>query len=479
MVGNMVAVRAALDALTLEKDGVDGSRIIVYGEGWDVGEVAGNARGQNATQLNLGGAGIATFNDRLRDAVRGGGPFAPVQEQGFITGLLTDPNDYDQGRPTAQKGKLLGYMDWISLGLAGNLKDFKLTDSRGDQISGAQVDYHGVPAGYTLDPQEQIVYISAHDNETLFDAVQYKSPVTLTAQERTRVDNLGVSLVLLSQGIPFFHAGDDLLRSKSLDGNSYNSGDWYNKLDLTYQSNNWAVGLPDFRRDQYDLMRRLFAEPNLAVSPDDIQFAHDHFLEMLQIRKSSPLFRLQTAGQVIERLSFLGTPETRLPGVIVMALDDTLGGDLDPNFEKIVVVFNALPETAVFADESLVGLPLKLHPLQAKSVDRVLADASFDSVAGELSVPGRSAAVFVLEQVTPEPTVTPLVTPQLATRVAPEATATAISLPTAAAQPTQPVASDTVAPETAQAAPWLPYAIGAVVLVVLGWLAFWWSQRKK
>jgi pullulanase/glycogen debranching enzyme len=48
----------------------------------------------------------------------------------------------------------------------------------------------------------------------------------------------------LSQGVPFFHAGDELLRSKSLDRNSYDSGDWFNRLDYTYQTNNWGVGLP-------------------------------------------------------------------------------------------------------------------------------------------------------------------------------------------------------------------------------------------
>ncbi len=82
MVPNMEHVRQALDALTLEKDGVDGSKILLYGEGWDFGEVAGNARGKNATQINLDGTGIGTFNDRLRDGARGGGPFNPVQEQG-------------------------------------------------------------------------------------------------------------------------------------------------------------------------------------------------------------------------------------------------------------------------------------------------------------------------------------------------------------------------------------------------------------
>ena len=68
---------------------MDGKSIYVYGEGWNFGEVADNARGVNATQLNMAGTGIGIFNDRLRDAVRGGGPFdggAPAN-QGFVTGL--------------------------------------------------------------------------------------------------------------------------------------------------------------------------------------------------------------------------------------------------------------------------------------------------------------------------------------------------------------------------------------------------------
>ena len=55
---NMLAVRDALDALTLEEDGVDGSAIYLYGEGWNFGEVADNARGVNATQANMAGTGI-------------------------------------------------------------------------------------------------------------------------------------------------------------------------------------------------------------------------------------------------------------------------------------------------------------------------------------------------------------------------------------------------------------------------------------
>ncbi|MFN2167238.1 MAG: pullulanase-type alpha-1,6-glucosidase, partial [Anaerolineae bacterium] len=77
---NMLKVREALDELTLAKDGVDGKAIYLYGEGWNFGEVADNARGVNATQANMAGTGVGTFNDRLRDAVRGGGPFDSGQD---------------------------------------------------------------------------------------------------------------------------------------------------------------------------------------------------------------------------------------------------------------------------------------------------------------------------------------------------------------------------------------------------------------
>ena len=71
---NMLNLRAALDRLTVRRDGVDGKAIYLYGEGWNFGEVADDARFEQATQANLGGTGIGSFSDRLRDAVRGGGP---------------------------------------------------------------------------------------------------------------------------------------------------------------------------------------------------------------------------------------------------------------------------------------------------------------------------------------------------------------------------------------------------------------------
>ncbi|HEX6034470.1 MAG TPA: pullulanase-type alpha-1,6-glucosidase, partial [Anaerolineales bacterium] len=298
MLEDMIAVRAALDTLTLENDGVDGKSIYIYGEGWDFGEVANNGRGKNATQLNIAGTGIGVFNDRLRDGVRGGSPFSDPREQGFATGLVFAGNSNEDRSEAEQQKQLNDYTDWIRLGLAGNPANYELLLADGSAVSGKEVLYNGASAGYTADPQENIVYVSAHDNQTLFDAVQAKAPAEATLADRIRMNNFALSIVMLSQGVPFFHAGDDILRSKSFNPNSYNSGDWFNRLDWTYESNNWGVGLPLEGTGQWDIYKPLLAEPDLTPGKEDIEFASAVFREFLQIRKSSKLFRLETAEQI-------------------------------------------------------------------------------------------------------------------------------------------------------------------------------------
>jgi pullulanase-type alpha-1,6-glucosidase len=399
MRSNMEAVRAALDGLTLEADGVDGRSIYVYGEGWNFGEVQDNARGVNATQLNMGGTGIGTFNDRLRDAVRGGSPFGGWQDQGFAQGLAVDPNGLTAGTPEEQMARLMLLSDHIRVGLAGNLADYSFQTADGSLLMGRELIYNGAPAGYTLDPQEHIVYVSAHDNETIFDAIQEKAPESATMPERVRMQILANSISMFSQGVPFFHAGDDILRSKSGDRNSYNSGDWFNRLDFTYVTNNWGVGLPPAgdNQDRWAHLQPLLADLALAVTNEDIEFTARVFQEQLAIRRSSPLFRLQTAEEVIARLSFQNTGPDQLPGLIVMTLDDSGDlTDLDPNYSRIVLLFNASPEPQSFAYPDAGEMSYTLHPLQAESVDVVLQGAAY--AEGTFTVPGRTAAIFVVNQ---------------------------------------------------------------------------------
>ena len=481
LLSNMQNLRTALDALTPAADGVDGPAVYVYGEGWDFGEVAQNARGKNASQLNIGGTGIGVFNDRLRDAVRGGSPFSAKPEQGFITGLFTDPSAFDQGTEAEQRLRLLHAADLIKVGLAGNLADYEIVDMTGDTVRGGRIDYNGAPAGYTLDPQENINYISAHDNETLFDAIQWKAPAGATMADRVRMNSLGQSLVLLGQGVPFFHAGDDLLRSKSLDGNSYNSGDWFNRIDWTYQTNNWGVGLPGFLNDQWEAMGALLADPALKPAPADIQAATASFQEMLQIRRSSRLFRLETLAEVQQHLSFYNNGPDQVPGLIVMALENSGADRLPDAYDRIVVLFNAAPEAVTFADPAFAEAAFELHPVQQASVDAALAEAAYDAAAGSFTVPGRSAVVFVVASTAPAATVpapTATSVPPTATEPAPTATQPPTSVPTATrVPPTATTASLTtgtpVAPTSTPAAtttpsvpPPLPPAVAPAGLAV-------------
>ncbi len=389
---NMLAVRAALDALTLEADGVDGKSIYVYGEGWNFGEVANDARFVQATQRNMAGTGIGTFSDRLRDGVRGGNPFSNVRDQGFINGLYYDPNGQDQGDALAQ---LLHSSDWLRIGLAGDLADYLLVNSQGDEVRADEVDYFGQPAGYTADPQENITYVAAHDNETLFDATALKAPTATSIEDRVRIQQLGNSLVMLGQGIPFIHAGQEFLRSKSMDRDSFNSGDWFNAIDWTGETTNWGNGLPvaEKNQDNWGIMGPLLADPLLAPGPDDVQTTTERFAELLRIRRSSPLFRLRTADEVKDRVSFHNTGPGQIPGLIAMTIDDAFG-EVDLARKQLVVLFNAGDDPVSFAFPSLPDA-YALHEVLAESVDPVVRSAYYDAELQSFEVPARTTAVFV------------------------------------------------------------------------------------
>jgi pullulanase-type alpha-1,6-glucosidase len=400
MKSNMLRVRAALDALTPGRDGVDGRSVYVYGEGWNFGEVADGARGVNATQLNMAGTGIGTFSDRLRDAVRGGGPFSPRRDQGYATGLWLDPNGAPQNQAQT-RDRLLQLADLVRLGLAGNLAGFQLVDRTGATVPGSALDYNGQPAGYALRPDDTIGYVSAHDNETWFDAMNVKLARATSMGDRVRMHDLGVSIVALSQGIPFFHAGDELMRSKSGDRNSYDSGDWFNRIDWTGRESAWGSGVPPAGANQSDwpLLSPLLADPALKPGAADIRRAEDHFEEMLRIRGSSTLFRLRSAAEIAATLRFLDGGPAQTAGLLVMRLSRPGGWRHEPgDYGQALVVVNATPSPQAFSADELRGQTLRLHPVQRSSSDAVVRRSAFDCRRGRAEVPARTVAVFVSRQ---------------------------------------------------------------------------------
>lgn len=290
-VSNMLTIKNALRP-----------EIYLYGEGWktDVPDAA--------TRESLRGTGIGTFNDQIRDAIRGGTPFSDPTLPGFVTGNFADA-------------------EAIREGLAGS--------------------------------DEDINYCSVHDNQVLFDAIQLKAPIGEDIATRVKRHILALSIIAFNQGVAFFHAGDELLRSKDMDNNSYNSGDWFNKLDFTYESNNWGIGLPPAtaadNEEQWPVMQPLLADPKLKPSRKHILDTWNAFEAFLRIRR------------VKQKLEFLDTQD----GVIAMRVGD-----------EQLVVFNATTETVLLES----GEFKSPHP-------ELAGNATVEN--GKISVPPLTTAVLV------------------------------------------------------------------------------------
>ncbi|WP_093801159.1 pullulanase-type alpha-1,6-glucosidase [Streptomyces sp. Wb2n-11] len=384
---NILAVRKALDELTPARDGVDGKEIVLYGEGWNFGEIADDARFEQATQKNMAGTGIATFSDRARDAVRGGGPFdEDPGVQGFASGLYTDPNPSAvNGTPAEQKARLLHYQDLIKVGLTGNLASYTFTDTAGRTVKGSEVDYNGAPAGYAAAPGDALAYADAHDNETLYDALAFKLPRTTPAADRARMQVLAMATAALSQGPALSQAGTDLLRSKSLDRNSYDSGDWFNAIHWDCRDGNgFGRGLPPAadNKSKWSFSKPLLTAPSPTPDCGDIEGASAAYGDLLKIRTTEKAFSLASADQVQEAVSFPLSGKEETPGVITMRA----GG--------LMVVFNATPS----AQRQKVAGPgdaaYALHPVQAAGADATVKKAAYERSTGTFTVPARTVAVF-------------------------------------------------------------------------------------
>jgi pullulanase len=345
-----------------------------YGEGWNFGEVADNRRFEQASQLNMAGSEIGTYSDRQRDAVRDGAMFT---------------------------GGSINEQDVIRVGLVGNVGSYQFVAANDAYLSTYDYQWNGQPAGYSADPADTINYISKHDNETLWDKLQYALPTDLGVQDRVRIQNVALSIPLLSQGIPFLQMGSDLIRSKSMDRNTYDAGDWFNRVDFTQASNNWNIGLPLAQDNQnnWGSISPISANTNTDFTATDVQLSATLFKEFLYIRSTSKLFRLNSAEDIAQRIKFHNTGSQQFQGLIVMSIDDGIGlTDLDSNNDAIVVLINgsALVQSVNVNNASA----FVLHQSQQQSADSTVQTATFSS--GTFTVPPLTTAVFVKPQNGPQ-----------------------------------------------------------------------------
>lgn len=183
-----------------------------------------------------------------------------------------------------------------------------------------------------------------------------------------------------------------------MDRNSFNSGDWFNRLDWSYRDNGFAAGLPlaADNADNWPIIGPLLANAAIKPTPAEIRWTRDAFRDLLAIRASSRLFRLRTAEDIRRRLVFHNTGSGQEPTVIAGHIDGRgLAGEVDDLLYFVNV--DKVAHTLTIAAER--GKPYRLHPVQRRfdAADHRPATARFDRATGAFTIPPRTAVVFVAD----------------------------------------------------------------------------------
>ena len=230
--------------------------VIFYGEGWDMPTELTKSGIELAIQPNSHKMpGFAFFSDTLRDLMRG-----RIQEhtaRGFVAGAETARADLD--------ASFMGMPDWAA------------------------------------QPCQCINYVSCHDNHTLFDRIAMTAPEA-SREDRIRMNNLAAAFSILSQGTPFFQAGEEMLRTKpdgsgGFDDNSYRAPDSVNALK-------WEdLNKPEYRANV------------------------EYYKGLLAFRKAHPALRLQSREEVLAAVKPVALEESQAAAYLI---DDS-----------IFVIFNA------------------------------------------------------------------------------------------------------------------------------------------
>ena len=202
---------------------------LIYGEGWSMGSTItnipqanqGNISKINPTNNAIGA--IAVFNDAIRDALKGS-VFSQTAK-GFISGNTSN--------------EVIGK---IQFGITGS----------GTTTAGVS---------WKVNNSMVVNYMSAHDNNTLWDKLLLSNPEDSEA-DRVKMNKLGAAILMISKGMPFIHAGEEMLRTKDGDENSYKSSDAINNIDwsvlkegsIQYETMKYYQGLIEMRK-AYDIFR--------------------------------------------------------------------------------------------------------------------------------------------------------------------------------------------------------------------------------
>jgi pullulanase len=263
--------KVTAQALSTFLHGID-PHCVLLGEPWDLSPGGWLLRDQiqgdvEFTQGQQRGTRIGVFNDGIRNGLEGN--VFSASAPGYATGA-----------PTLSSP--------VQIGIVGN------------------TNYSTLIHGWADKPEEAINYVSSHDNYTLWDRLQ-KDPIPTDDATRTKMDELANGAVFTSEGVPFMQGGDEFLRTKQGNGNSYNSGDLINQFDWSLPRTNAAI-----------------------VS---------YYAGLIHLRNAHPAFRMDSASMIQSHLTFLDT------GTPVTTIEYEITGHANQDaWKNIVVVYNPHPD---------------------------------------------------------------------------------------------------------------------------------------
>jgi pullulanase len=283
------------------------SNALIYGEGW-TGGTSGLAENKSALKKNAKLLdGIAVFSDDIRDSIKGS--VFNAADKGFVSGKA-------------------GTKDGVLFGVYGASKTV------------------GGYVAWANNPTQSINYASAHDNLSLADKIASSS--SASAADRAKMTRLSAAIVFTSQGIPFFQAGEEMLRSKvkedgTFDENSYKSSDAVNSI-------------------KWDLK-----------SETEYSKTFEYYKGLIALRKAFPEFRLGTkeavTGQIWEMtctdtlVSYYIESESR--DVIVAFNASTSAQTLDLGLDKTYRVFVEGNTASSEEIRSFTGKSYEMQPISA------------------------------------------------------------------------------------------------------------------
>ena len=229
-VQTMNEIRATLDNMFEDGRGRD---ILMFGEPWYCFPPMG-VEGADKAHINKLDSRIGVFNDTARDGIRGG------HFDGCTLG-------YVQGK--------LNLMDDVLSGICG-----------GYPVDGCTFkdEYMRVKS-----PTQQVLYAACHDNYTLYDQLVKTSPKGDNGDHIAVMHRMADFLVMSGLGLPFILAGQEFMRTKYGDGNSYRSGDKVNKLDWRRMSEEWET--VNYYRGLIELRKANGVFADLATSREHLR----------------------------------------------------------------------------------------------------------------------------------------------------------------------------------------------------------------